>query len=137
MRLTGLSLAIAVLSSPALSADAIGTWKSEKADDGGYLHVAVAPCTSDAAKLCGTIVDALNDDPSQMDEARAAELRGKVMIRDMEPDGANAWSSGTIWAPDDDETYASKMTIDGNVLKVSGCVLAGLICRGQDWTRVP
>ncbi len=136
MRLFGLGLVIALLATPAISGDAIGTWKSEKADDGGYIHVAIAPCTANASKLCGTIVKALNDDPAAMDEARAAELRGKVMIRDMEPDGTDSWANGTIWAPDDDETYASKMELNGNVLMVSGCVLAGLICRGQDWSRV-
>lgn len=130
-----LTTLLALFASPVF-ADAIGTWKSENDDEGGYIHVAVAPCTGDARKLCGTIVDAFNEDPAYLDEARAAELRGKLMIRDMEPDGANNWSNGTIWAPDDDETYASKMELKGNVLRVSGCVMAGLVCRGQDWTKV-
>ena len=132
-----IAASVVLIATPSLAADAIGTWQSEKADDGGYIHVSVAPCAHNAAKLCGTIIDAFNDDPAAMDETRAAELRGKVMIKDMEPSGATAWSNGTIWAPDDDETYASKMELDGDVLTVSGCVLAGLICRGQDWTRVP
>lgn len=72
-----------------------------------------------------------------MDPARIAELRGKLMIRDMEPDGTQSWDNGTIWAPDDDETYSSKMELTGtNFLTISGCVMAGLICRGQDWIRV-
>ena len=129
--------AVTLFTTPTFAADAIGTWKSERAEDGGYIHVAIAPCANDAAKLCGTIVDAFNDNPSAVNEARAVELRGKVMIKDMEPDGNNTWSNGTIWAPDDEESYASEMELKGNVLEVSGCVLAGLICRGQDWTRVP
>lgn len=136
MRLTGLTLALAMTTQFAVAADAIGTWKSEKADDGGYIHVSVGPCANDPANLCGVIVDAFNDDPAAMDKARVAELRGKIMIKGMEPDGAGTWSNGTIWAPDEDETYSAKMQLNGDVLKVSGCVLAGLICRGQDWIRV-
>jgi len=55
----------------------------------------------------------------------------------MVPDGANEWGDGTIWAPDDDKTYDSSMELSGNTLEVSGCVLGGIICRGQDWTRLP
>jgi len=44
------------------------------------------------------------------------------------------YSSGKIWAPDVDKTYRSKMALNGNTLKVSGCV--GPICRSQNWTRV-
>ncbi|MFC3118541.1 hypothetical protein ACFOHS_11125 [Jhaorihella thermophila] len=28
------------------------------------------------------------------------------------------------------------MRLNGGTLTVKGCVMGGLICRGQDWTRV-
>ncbi|MEM9794644.1 MAG: DUF2147 domain-containing protein, partial [Pseudomonadota bacterium] len=43
-------------------------------------------------------------------------------------------SGGQIWAPDDDKTYRSNMALDGDSLKVEGCV--AIFCRGQTWTRV-
>ena len=53
----------------------------------------------------------------------------------MDIDGGGSYSGGTIWAPDVDKKYASKMKINGATLVVSGCVAGGLICRGQDWTK--
>lgn len=138
MRTMPFILAFALATVPVLAhaGDAKGVWQSQSNEDGGFIHVELAPCSSDAGKLCGTIIDAQNEDPAKNNPQRRAELVGKVMINDMAPDGANEWGGGTIWAPDDEETYSSKMELDGDVLTVSGCVLGGLICRGQDWKRV-
>ena len=45
-----------------------------------------------------------------------------------------AFDDGTIWNPSDGETYSSEMQLEGNVLKVDGCV--AFICKEQTWTRV-
>lgn len=47
-----------------------------------------------------------------------------------------AHGGGQVWAPDRNKTCAAKMTLAGDVLSVSGCVLGGLICRAQGWARV-
>lgn len=127
--------ALALLSGTAF-ADVNGVWRTETNDEGGYAHVNIAACADAAGKLCGTITDAFNEVPANLDQDRRATLVGKVMINAMSPDGEGRWRDGTIWAPDDDKTYRSKMKLDGSVLKVSGCVFGGLICRGQDWVRV-
>ncbi|MEL6467743.1 MAG: DUF2147 domain-containing protein [Pseudomonadota bacterium] len=102
---------------------ATGTWKTESGDGGAFLHVDIAPCGSN---ICGTIVKVVNsDDTSSV---------GKPIIWDMQAKGNGSYSGGKIWAPDTDKTYRSKMSLNGNALKVSGCV--GPICRGQTWTRV-
>ena len=136
MRIAALTLAGLVISAPAFASDVFGTWKSEVNDEGNYIHVEMAPCASNGSLVCGTIVKAENVDPAKGDKKRQAALMGKIMINDMAADGTNEWDDGTIWAPDDDETYSSKMELKGDVLEVSGCVLGGLVCRGQDWTRV-
>lgn len=137
MRLFGMAAAATLLvAQPVLADGVLGVWKSQINDEGNYLHVEMAPCASDAKLVCGTIVKAENVDPAKGDKKRQAELMGKVMINDMAADGANEWGDGTIWAPDDEETYSSTLELKGDVLEVSGCVLGGLICRGQDWTRV-
>jgi uncharacterized protein (DUF2147 family) len=102
---------------------ATGTWKTETGDSGAYLHVDIAPC---GANLCGTISKVVNS-------ADGSSL-GKAIIWDMKSNGNGRYSGGKIWAPDTDKTYRSKMTLDGDTLKVSGCV--GPICRGQDWARL-
>jgi uncharacterized protein (DUF2147 family) len=48
----------------------------------------------------------------------------------------NGQYSGKITDPESDKTYSGKATLSGNALKMSGCVLGGLICRSQNWTRL-
>ncbi len=131
MRMFGVALAMALVAGQAMANDVYGIWKSEPNEKGAFIHVEVGPCDAAPAKVCGRIIEAINGDPK-----RAKEIVGRYIIEGMEPDGENEWDDGTIWAPDDDETYSSDMELEGDTLSVSGCVLAGLICRSQDWTRV-
>ncbi|MEO0401436.1 MAG: DUF2147 domain-containing protein [Pseudomonadota bacterium] len=107
----------------ALAEPAAGTWKTQTGDSGAFLHVKIAPCGSN---ICGTIVKVVNSDDTSS--------QGKPIIWDMQAKGNGSYSGGKIWAPDTDKTYRSKMSLNGNALKVSGCV--GPICRGQTWTRI-
>lgn len=43
--------------------------------------------------------------------------------------------AGTITNPRTNKTYNGKATLSGDALKLSGCVLGGLICESQTWTR--
>jgi len=131
MRATAVALALALSASPAMATDVFGVWQSQPSDTGAYIHVQIGQCSGNPGLVCGKIIDAFKGDPN-----RRPQVVGRDIIQNMEPDGANAWSGGTIWAPDDDETYSSKMKLKGDVLEVSGCILAGLVCRGQDWTRL-
>lgn len=139
MRLTATLIASLMLTGAtgaASAADVTGLWRSATNDTGGYVHVDIAACKADAALVCGQIVDAFNEDPAKVNKKRRDEIVGKFIIENMKAESDTQWSDGTIWAPDDDETYSSEMELKGDVLNVSGCVLGGLICRGQDWTRV-
>ena len=126
MRSVLIAAALGLIAAPAMAADVFGVWKSEPSDEGAYIHVEIKECGD---KVCGTIL-------KQFNSTSGRNVEGKSIIWDMVPDGTNKWDDGTIWAPDDDETYSSKMELNGDVLRVSGCVMGGLICRGQDWTRV-
>lgn len=128
----GLAISAALFAGAALAQDATGLWQSQPGEEGTSIQVELSPC-SDSAMLCGKIVSTVGAPPEDPEN-----LIGKVMIQRMAPDGQGSWSGGTIWAPDEDETYDAKLELkDANTLYVSGCVLGGLICRGQDWTRVP
>ncbi|WP_109468257.1 DUF2147 domain-containing protein [Albibacillus kandeliae] len=124
------ALAAASFATMAQADPAEGMWKTEPGESGGYLYVAMSTC---GANLCGTIKQAFDDSGTvQLDY----EHLGKPIIRDMGADGGGSYSGGTIWAPDTDKTYKSKMALAGDSLEVKGCVAGGLICRGQTWTRV-
>lgn len=43
---------------------------------------------------------------------------------------------GTITDPSDDKTYAGSAVVDGDKLKLQGCVFK-VFCRSQTWTRLP
>jgi uncharacterized protein (DUF2147 family) len=109
----------------AAAQSAEGLWRTQPGDTGAYLHVRIAPC-ADGGTLCGEIVEAVG--------ATRTDLPGRAIIAGMAPDGPGAWSGGTIWAPDEDRIYRSKMALTAAGLKVEGCVL--VICRGQTWTRI-
>jgi uncharacterized protein (DUF2147 family) len=60
---------------------------------------------------------------------------GKLIIWDMKPKGSGKYGGGKVWSPDRDKTYSSKLVLEGDSLKVSGCVL--VVCRdGGTWDRV-
>ncbi|PWE30500.1 DUF2147 domain-containing protein [Maritimibacter sp. 55A14] len=122
----GLVLAMAV---PALADPVEGTWQTRPGDDGNFAHVEVESC---GAAICGTLARAYNGEGQQIDSDNV----GKRMVWDMKPQGGGAYGDGKIWAPDRDKVYDSRMELSGDTLTVKGCVLGGLICRGQDWKRV-
>ena len=117
--------ATAMLTAPALADPVFGNWKSQPGEGGAYVHVRISACGS---KICGKITKVVNKkNPTSL---------GKSIIKNMKADGGGNYSGGTIWAPDKDKTYSSKMKLKGNRLSVSGCIAGGLICRSQTWTRL-
>ena len=122
---------ISTLSATALAGSgAEGVWKTEPNEEGGYLEITMGPCTADASKTCGVISSAHNGEGPNT----GYEHLGKLMVKDMEPDGDNAFTDGTIWDPEADKTYKSKMQAEGDKLRVDGCI--AFFCSGQNWTRV-
>ena len=43
---------------------------------------------------------------------------------------------GKITDPETDKTYSGKASLSGNSLSMSGCVLGGLICKSQKWSKL-
>lgn len=105
----------------------LGTWQTESSDK-GYLHVLIEKC-GDA--LCGKIVNAYNLENEVSPDYKHV---GKQMLWDMKASGDSSWKKGKIWDPSKDKTYKSKMSLNGDTLSVSGCIL--IVCRAQDWIRV-
>jgi uncharacterized protein (DUF2147 family) len=99
--------------------------------------VRIAPC---GAELCGNVawikegaptVDVNNPDPTK----RSRPLLGSAVLLSLKPSGANQWT-GSLYDAEDGRTYTGKLTvIDERHVKVAGCVLGGLLCQSQTWTR--
>lgn len=56
-------------------------------------------------------------------------------IGKLKSDGSSGYT-GSLTDPVTDKTYSGKGTLSGNSLKMNGCMLGGLICRTQTWTRL-
>jgi uncharacterized protein (DUF2147 family) len=103
--------ATAAMTGAALADPIAGNWRT-----GSGERAAIAACGS---AFCITL--------------RSGEHSGR-QIGQMTPGGGGNYS-GEITVPSENKTYKGKATLAGNTLTMSGCVLGGLICRGEDWTR--
>ena len=129
LRMSCLAAAMTVaISLPAAFADAgkpYGTWTM------GKVTVKVRDC---GGKLCGAIV-ALKEPISKIDgkpkvdrenpdaTKRTRPLIGVSVLLGMKPSGEGKWT-GSIYNPDDGKTYSASVTLNGDKLKVTGCVAA-------------
>jgi len=103
--------ACVIVSAPAFAAEPIvGMWKR-----GNGTLIEFAPCS---AGFCGTV--------------RSGEYNGQA-IGTMA--GAGGDYQGTVNVLDEGKTYKGKASVNGNTMKMSGCVMGGLICRGEDLAR--
>jgi uncharacterized protein (DUF2147 family) len=127
--LAAFGLALLALPAQAQSSDPSGTWLTQSGDT----RVRIAKC---GAALCGIIVsstyqkDVNNSDP----KLRERSMVGVQMISDIRPTGDGF--SGQLYNPQDGKTYTGKLKVmSPTTLQLSGCVLGGLICRSQTWTK--
>ena len=133
-RAVGLAAAVAamttMLSGAAFAGDPSGTWLSES----GKTKVRMAPC---GAAFCGTILWVKGPEQNDVNNPNAARhdkpLVGSTMIYDMKPDG-DAFK-GSLYDYSSGKTYTGKLKANGDTLALSGCVLGGLICQSENWSR--
>lgn len=60
---------------------------------------------------------------------------GKTIMCGAKKVGENKWK-GTVLNLDDNKKYSGYVTLDGSSLTLSGCVLGGLICKNDTWSRL-
>lgn len=126
-------MAALALAAPVLAQgqDPSGTYLSESGDT----RVRIARC---GGAYCGTIVAVRGEakDVNNPDAGlRSRGLVGVQMISNIRPSGDGF--EGSLYNYKDGRTYSGRMNFSGgNAMQLSGCVLGGLICRTQTWTRV-
>lgn len=120
---------------PAASApeDAFGVWRHP--DNGS--HVKLYSC---GGGLCAQIVkvqdpnakDVNNPDPAK----RNRPVQGIHIMTGAKKSGNNGWK-GSLYNREDGGTYSGSITVvSKSQLKLEGCGLGGLVCKGATWTRV-
>lgn len=125
-------MVVAILSGPALAVEPTGEWLV--AD--GSARIRIEPCNE---ALWGVIswvrepgYDRENPDPAK----RGRPIVGVPILRNMKPVKPNQWE-GEIYNAKNGKMYSASITlVREDALKVEGCVLGGLFCGGETWTRV-
>ena len=130
---TAIAAALAAFAAQGASAQGPGVegvWSNPK----GSVEVRTGTCGD---KLCGVVVYASQQAQADARKAGAQPLIGTTLLRDYKADGTAHWS-GQVFVPDRKASYYSTIQlVDAQTLKVSGCILGGLICKSQLWHRVP
>ena len=66
---------------------------------------------------------------------RTRPVIGIQIVFGMKPNGTDKWN-GQVYNAEDGRTYSGNITMQGaRTLKLEGCVLGGLICKSQTWTK--
>lgn len=141
IKLAGAIFAVVAMSTlSARAQDATGLWSTENA----RAQVRIAPCGS---AICGTII-ALKEpndpatgkpktDKNNPDAGKQSRpMIGVQTLSAMKPNGGAKWS-GQIYNAEDGKTYSGHVTLENSTrIKVEGCVMGGMICKAQYWTRL-
>lgn len=105
-----------------------GTWSNPK----GTIDVRTAPC---GERLCGEIVRA---SPKAIDDARKKgvnQLVGLQLLQDYKR-RSDDWA-GRVYVPDMGRTFSSRIAFVGpDQIRISGCLIGGILCKSQVWHRV-
>jgi uncharacterized protein (DUF2147 family) len=124
-------IAVAMLGSPAFAADPLGDWLTKDAE----AVIRIANCDE---ALCGTIAwvktpgtDRNNPDPAKRDN----DIVGVTILSNMTPIAENRWKGQVYNAKNGMNYRAYLILLEPNVLRIQGCVLGGLFCGGENWTR--
>lgn len=115
-----------------IAADAKGDWGRPN----GASKIRISSCGN---SLCGKLIwlreprnDTQNPDASKRDRS----LVGVQIVQSMKPTSQDNQWKGKVYNAEDGKTYTGfiKLT-SANKLKLEGCVMGGLICKGETWTR--
>lgn len=117
------------LSASAASAAPLGLWQNPAKT----IVVRTSMC---GTELCGTIVSASAEAKADAQAAGVANLIGVSLLQSYRETGPGAWQ-GRVYVPDLGHVFFSRIAeIAPNQLRISGCILGGLLCKSQTWTRL-
>jgi uncharacterized protein (DUF2147 family) len=86
--------------------------------------------------LCGSIVWANAEAVSDARDAGIDKLMGLQLLSGYRQKGRGLWQ-GRVYVPDLGRSFFSRIEqIAPDRLKISGCILGGVLCKSQTWTRL-
>ena len=136
MRAFGSALAIALAAAssaaaaaqPPPEASVYGVWIGKHKN----VKVQTKPC---GKALCGSVVWATPDALQEARNSGTDNLIGLQLFSGYHRTSDGDWE-GKVFVPDLKRTFYSRIKQVGpDQLRISGCILGGLICKYQTWTR--
>lgn len=108
--------------------DLLGHWINPR----GSVIVETQAC---GARLCGRVSWASAEALKDAKEAGITSLIGTELLQDYSRSDSGVWR-GRVYVPDMGRTFYSTIGIEKTgALRISGCILGGLICKNQIWRR--
>lgn len=124
-----IALAAAVPVTASAQAALEGHWKNPK----GSVVVRLSSC-GDA--YCGVVIEASDKAKASARKGGTPTLIGTRILSGMKPTGAGTFK-GLVFDPKRNIRAPATVRLLGpSTLVVRGCVLSGIICKEQRWTRV-
>jgi uncharacterized protein (DUF2147 family) len=116
----------------AVAAEPTGEWRVAN----GAANIRIDDC---GGTLWGIVswetqpgVDSQNPNPAE----RGRPTLGLPILKAMRPTKPGLWE-GEVYNAENGKTYSSRISLTApDVLRIEGCVFGGLICGGENWTRV-
>ena len=113
---------------PAQAAD-LGVWRNPH----DSVRVEIRSCGD---STCGYVVWASPKAQADARKSGYSTLIGQQLLRDFEPTGRGAMR-GKVFVPTLKVTLSGTAEfVDSRTMKAKGCVLGGMLCKSQVWTRV-
>jgi uncharacterized protein (DUF2147 family) len=109
---------------------AFGVWRNPK----DSVRVEIRPCGDGA---CGIIVWANDKAKRNALASGTTNLVGTQVFRNLELDRNGVWR-GRVYVPEMRRTFSgTAQQLDEVRLRAKGCLIGGMLCKAQVWTRVP
>lgn len=109
--------------------DPRGDWRNTR----DTVHMRVAAC---GEALCATVIWASDKAKADARKGSGQDLVGSRLLSDLRRHANGRWK-GKAYVPDIDVRASAVMVpVKPNLLRVSGCILGGLICRTAHWHRM-
>ena len=106
---------------------------TEWRNPGNSVHVRIDRC---GAQLCGTVTWASAKAIADARRGGTQNLVGTRLFRNLEPVSEGVFR-GKVFVPDIRQTFSGTLSFSGaNTMVGKGCVLFGLVCKSQTWSRV-
>lgn len=99
----------------------------------GNMQIRIAPC---GQTLCGTVLRASDKQKARAEAGSGIDLVGATLIHHIRAVGPGRYTAKVFVADKNMNANGTIVQVSPDQLNVKGCVVLGLFCKSQQWTRI-